>query len=390
MIHIKDKKDCCGCTSCASICTHNCITMVEDSEGYKFPRVDADKCVECGLCEKACPMLHPEASYDVKKVIGAKHKDASIRKSSSSGGIFFSFAENFINEGGVVVGCAMSENLEAKHVVCTTIDDLIRLRSSKYVQSNTEGIYAQVRSILREGKKVLFSGTPCQVAGLRRFLIKDYDNLFCIDILCHGVPSPKLFREYKESKEKEYGAKANFVSFRCKKHQWKRLHIDMLFDNGKEYYKSATYDPYMQTFLSNKSQRNSCFYCPFNTTQRQGDISLGDFWGIGKQYPELDDDKGITMILVNSEKGQKMYDMANTDIAAFDSTLDLAIAGNAVLIEHLPDEDRRNEFYKTYLQEGMSAAFAKHTTYYPAWRQYYLNFMRWGLDLVRKIQHKSY
>lgn len=364
--------------------------MLEDSEGFKYPKVDTATCVDCGLCEKVCPMLHPESERSAKFVIGAKHQDAAVRKESSSGGAFSLLAEAIIAEGGVVVGCAMDRDLQAVHIICETQEDLIRLRSSKYVQSNMDGIFSQVRKQLCDGRKILFSGTPCQVAGLRRFLIKPYDNLYCVDVLCHGVPSPKLFREYKEMMEQRYGSKAHFVSFRSKKKEWKRLHIVLQFENGKEYFKSATFDPYMQLFLSNKSQRNACFHCPFTTTHRQGDISLGDFWGIGRSHPELDDDKGISMILVNSDKGVEMYDMIKHQITGFDGNLDQAITGNKVLVENISGEEKRDLFYATYVAESLQASFNHHTQHFPLWRQYYLCLMRWGLDMVRKVLHKGY
>ena len=190
--------------------------------------------------------------------------------------------------------------------------------------------------------------------------------------------------------ECKYGAKANSVNYRCKRKGWKRLYINLLFKNGKEYFKSATFDPYMQLFLSNRSQRNACFHCPFTTVYRQGDISLGDFWGIGREYPKLDDDKGISMILINSEKGIDMYNKIKHQMITFNSNLNQAIAGNKVLIENIPGEEKRNEFYSDYINGGLQSSFSKHTQYYPQWKQYYLNFMRWGLDIIRRILQKSY
>lgn len=390
MINVTEKKQCCGCTACASVCGHNSIKMVEDAEGFKYPEVNAAICVDCGLCEKVCPILHPESERSIEHIIGAKHHDAAVRKASSSGGVFSLLAETFIAEEGRVVGCAMDKDLQAVHIICETQEDLIRLRSSKYVQSNMDDIFPQVRKLLCDGRKILFSGTPCQVAGLRRFLFKPYNNLYCVDVLCHGVPSPKLFREYKEMMERQYGSKAHFVNFRSKKKEWKRLHIDMKFENGKEYFKSATFDSYMQLFLNNKSQRNACFHCPFTTSHRQGDISLGDFWGIGRDYPELDDNKGISMILVNSDKGAEMYGMIKDQIIAFDSNLEQAIAGNKVLVENIPGEEKRDQYYTTYVTEGLQASFKYHTRYFPLWKQYYFCVMRWGLDIVRRVLHRGY
>lgn len=390
MIRIEHKKDCCGCTACASICAHHCITMHEDAEGFKYPQVDTTACVDCGLCEKVCPILHPESDNNILQVIAAKNKDEVVRKESSSGGVFSILAEAFIDDGGVVVGCAMNKELQAVHIICETKEELIRLRSSKYVQSDIEGIFPQVCQLLRDGRKVLFSGTPCQVAGLRNFLIKRYDNLFCVDLLCHGVPSPKLFREYKNTIEQRYNSKAIFVNHRCKEKSWKRLYIDFKFENGKEYFKSATFDPYMQLFLGNQSQRSSCFHCPFTSPHRQGDISLGDFWGMGRTLPKFDDDKGISMILINTDKGLELYRHIEDDMISFNTNFEQAVSGNQVLAENILGEDLRNEFYKDYTAKGLVCALANHTHYYPLWKQYLVSFARYVLDLIRKVFNKGY
>lgn len=390
MIKIDHKKGCCGCTACASVCAHHCITMYEDAEGFKYPKVDEKACVDCGLCEKVCPMLHADSDKKILQVIAAKHKDEVVRKESSSGGVFSILAEAFVADGGVVVGCAMNENLQAVHIICETKEELIRLRSSKYVQSEMGDIFPQVRQLLRDGKKVLFSGTPCQVAGLRNFLIKQYDNLFCIDLLCHGVPSPKLFREYKELIERKNHSKVTYVNYRCKEKSWKRLHIMFKFENGKSQLKSATFDPYMQLFLKNCSQRSSCFHCPFTSLHRQGDISLGDFWGIGLTDLAFDDDKGVSMILINSNKGLDLYSHVKGYMISFNSVTEQAISGNKVLVENILGEDLRNEFYKDYTAKGLLCALAKHTHYYPLWKQNLISFARYVLDLIRKVFNKGY
>lgn len=390
MIRIEHKKDCCGCTACASICSHRCISMQEDAEGFLYPKVDVSKCTDCGLCERVCPMLHSSSERSILQVLAAKHKDELVRKESSSGGVFSILAERFIEDGGMVVGCAMNEHLQAVHVICETKEDLIRLRSSKYVQSDMGAVYPQVRQLLRDGKKVLFSGTPCQVSGLRNFLVKSYENLYCIDVLCHGVPSPKLYREYLKMMEHKNGAQGAFISFRSKRREWKRLYIDIKFKNDKEYFKYSGFDPYMQLFLSNTSQRNSCFHCPYTTLQRQGDISLGDFWGIGKEFYHLDDNKGISMVLLNNTKGKLWFDSVKNDLDIYESTIARAVEGNKVLVENIPGEDKRNLFYKDFVQNGFKSAVKVHTTYFPLWQQWYLNFMRFNLDILRRILRRTY
>ena len=385
MIRIESKEKCCGCTACASVCAHGCISMIEDREGFKYPKVDLSICVNCGLCEKVCPILYSDSYGEVILVLGAINNNDEIRKNSSSGGVFSIFAESFIDSGGVVVGCAMDRTLQAIHVICETKKDLTQLRSSKYVQSNLDNIFIKIRDLLQSGRSVLFSGTPCQVSGLRRFLLKPYDNLFCIDVLCHGVPSPKLFREYKDSMEKKYGAKAISVNFRCKKKEWKRLYIEFKFDNGKEYYKNASFDPYMQLFLGNKSQRSSCFRCPFTTTSRQGDISLGDFWGIGRIHHRVEDDMGVSLILVNSEKGMNMFKSIRTQMKTISCELDQVVASNSVLVQNINGDKQRNLFYKSYVLDGLHSSVKKYTKHYAGWKQYYVQFMRWGLDIIRSF-----
>ena len=390
MIRIEHKKDCCGCTACASICAHHCITMQEDPEGFLYPKVDVSKCTDCGLCERVCPMLHSVSERSILQVLAAKHKDEVIRKESSSGGVFSILAETIIADGGVVVGCAMNESLQAVHVICETKEELVRLRSSKYVQSDLNGVFLQIRRLLRDGRNVLFSGTPCQVAGLRNFLMKPYNNLYCIDVLCHGVPSPKLYREYLKIMEGNNGAQGSFISFRSKRKEWKRLYINIKFENNKEYFKYSGFDPYMQLFLSNTSQRNSCFHCPYTTLQRQGDISLGDFWGIGKEFYHLDDNKGISMVLLNSTKGERWFAKVRDYLDVHDSKIARAVEGNKVLVKNIPGEDKRNLFYKDFVQNGFKSAVKVHTTYFPLWQQWYLNFMRFNLDILRRILRRTY
>lgn len=364
--------------------------MTADAEGFVFPRVDTDKCVDCGLCERVCPMLHPESERTVQRVYGAKHSEETVRKSSSSGGVFSLLAERFIDQGGEVVGCLLDEHMQAVHAVASRKEDLIAFRSSKYVQSNLEGIFVKIRASLKNGKRVMFTGTPCQVAGLRRFLMKPYENLFCVDVLCHGVPSPKLFRDYLRKMERLYGGEARHVNFRCKRKEWKRLYMNIIFDNGRDYFKYCEYDWYMKLFLADSSQRNSCFHCPFTTVHRQGDISLGDFWGIGREYPKLDDNKGISLVIVNSDAGLAMYREISDRLTSFESDLNLAIAGNKVLCRPIGGEERRDRFYSDYVLAGLDAALAENVRMDSYWKQQYYTVMRRVLDIVRKILRKGY
>lgn len=390
MIKLTSKTDCCGCAACASVCAHKCITLKADAEGFLYPEVDADACVNCGLCEKVCPIISVPQQNSVLEVFAAKNKNENERFHSSSGGLFRLIAEKILQDGGVVFGCRLDERQKAYHAYAETKDQLDALMSSKYVQSDTRGIFEKVRSKLKEGKKVLFSGTPCQVAALKNFLFKPYDNLITKDILCHGVPSPKVFKEYVEGLEKRYECKVKSVNFRWKEKSWKRLYINAELSNGKRHFLYSGYDSYMQLFLSDSLQRPSCFECPYNTLSRPGDLSLGDFWGIGKTNYDFDDNKGISMVLINNDKGLELWNQIEPETTNIKSDIETAIAGNRVLVAHLPSSENRDRFYSDYVKNGFDNAVAQYAPEASKAKQLYYNFMRMGLDILRRIKRKSY
>lgn len=390
MISIQEKKDCSGCSACASICGHECIYMGTDEEGFLYPEVDASKCISCGLCERVCPIINVPKHNEISQVIAAKSNDELSRFKSSSGGVFRLLAEEVLSAGGVVVGCRFNEHMEAVHAVAHSMAELEGLMSSKYVQSATRGIFEEVRGILRQGTVVLFSGVPCQVAALKNFLMKNYDNLMTVDILCHGVPSPKFFKDYLGSLERRYNGEIESLSFRWKEKSWKRLYINAAFNNKKRHFLYSGYDSYMQLFLSDRLQRPSCFHCPYNTLNRPGDISLGDFWGIGKKYYDFDDNRGVSMVLINNEKGQEIWDRVAKQTEFIETDIQTAVAGNQVLVRHLPSSQKRDEFYGEYIKNGFSSAIEKFAPEVSKPSQLYQNFMRWGLDIVRKIKRESY
>lgn len=390
-IQINRPEKCSGCTACSQVCPKQCIIMKPDAEGFVYPIVDERICVECGRCNMICPVLHHDGGKVPQKVLAGKNKNEKTRLTSSSGGVFYELSKQFIQNGGVVYGCAMDEDMVARHICVESIDALDKLKSSKYVQSDMNDTMSEIKKRLLVGQKVLFSGTPCQTAGLRNYLGKDYENLFVIDVLCHGVPSPKLFADYLDYLSKQYdGGKPISVNFRNKQRGWKRLYMEIRFDNGKYHYIYSGYDRYEGMFLNNLSLRPSCYECKFTKTERYGDITLGDFWGIGKKYSRWDDDKGISIVMLNTDKGIAFYERIANLFDDREEELDTAKAGQRTLYAPTQKNPNRDAFYKLYSEKGCKEALERYTSVPSAPVRAYYSVMRFGLDIVRKVLRKGY
>ena len=285
MIEITNKEQCCGCSACVHICPKHSISFYEDKEGFLYPQVDLETCVDCGLCEKVCPVINKESEREPLEAYAAKNDNESIRLKSSSGGIFTLLAEKIIDEGGVVFGARFNEDWEVVHDYTDTIEVLEPFRGSKYVQSCMGESYRQVENFLKADRNVMFTGTPCQIAGLRRFLRKDYMNLLTVDIICHGVPSPLVWRKYLETKTKEQCDAVPLltgVSFRDKSAGWKKFSLVLKFstelDGGEQVTTMSSIfndNDYMRAFLSNLSLRKSCYNCPAKSGKSGADITIG-------------------------------------------------------------------------------------------------------------------
>lgn len=319
MIQIKDKSACCGCAACVQRCPKQCISLKEDKEGFLYPIVDKNTCINCGLCEKVCPIIGPNDPREPLKVYAAKHKDDEIRMKSSSGGIFTLLAEQIIDEGGVVFGSRFDEYWEVMHDYTETKEGLAVFRGSKYVQSRIGNTFQQAENFLKQGRKVMFTGTPCQIAGLKRFLRKEYENLLAVDFVCHGVPSPKVWRMYLDETLARQGIGKNTVlshamlrqkfirsvEFRSKSTGWKKFSFALTLTKasadgeGNSVLLSSIFEEnlFMQAFLNDLILRPSCYQCVCKAGRSGADITMGDFWGIEKIRPELDDDKGCGLVL---------------------------------------------------------------------------------------------
>lgn len=306
MINVTDKQKCCGCSACVQVCPKQCVSFEEDEKGFRYPQVDSTVCVNCGMCEKVCPILQVGKPRKPINVYAAVNPNEEIRMKSSSGGIFTLLAETIINEGGVVFGARFNEQLDVVHGRTEDIEGIAYFRGAKYVQSVIGNSYKQVRSCLQEGREVLFSGTPCQIAGLKNFLGKKYDNLLTVDVICHGVPSPKVWREYLTMIA---GDKKNisYVNFREKSNGWKDYNLvvnKFQYPLIKESFKTNLY---MQMFIKSLSLRPSCYRCKCKSGSCGSDLTIADFWGVSQHHSSWDDDKGTSLVLVNSENGGRKF-----------------------------------------------------------------------------------
>lgn len=352
MIKILDKAQCCGCTACINICPKNCIEMKEDNEGFLYPEVDKERCIQCGLCTKTCPIINKIDNMNNTIAVVSYYNNEKIRLKSSSGGLFSAIAEYILENNGIVFGAAFDSNFHVKHIYIDKVEDLNFLRGSKYVQSNLEGIFKKVKEFISEEKKVLFSGTECQIEGLKKYL-GSFDNelLYTIDILCHGVPNDKLWMKYLKWQEKKYEAQVSRAFFRYKKYGWKKYAMLLEFSNNIAYEEINNKDAFFNLFIGNICLRPSCHQCKFKNINRASDITLGDCWKVETHSPEMDDDKGTSIVLIHSEKGKRLYD--NIKIKTTSKIIDLkdAIPSNAESLNSAIPHMNRNKFFKA-LQRG--------------------------------------
>lgn len=362
MINIKDKKNCCGCKACEIICPKNCIEMTVDEEGFWYPIVDKDKCIDCGMCEKSCPILNKASrkkSFDAK-VYGAYSNNESIRINSSSGGMFSELAASVFEKSGAVFGCTMNDDFSfAKHIKVENVDDLPKLQGSKYLQSDTNITFEEVKNCLQNGQEVLYSGTPCQIAGLKSYLgkySKDY-NLVTVDIICHGVPSSNVWNCYKSALVKKFDSTVEKISFRNKSNGWQNYSLLCEFENKKEYKKFAGDDLYLRGFVADYYLRPSCYDCQFKGDNIKSDITLADFWGIDKVNPKFNDDKGVSLVVIHSQKGQQIFDEIkdNEKITYFSENAEKGLEYNPSYYNSVKMKNMRKVFFKQFEKNGVEA-----------------------------------
>lgn len=365
MIQIKNKLDCCGCNACGDVCAQHAITFKTDNEGFWYPEVDKEKCTDCHLCEKVCPMLHEANNverYAEANVFAAYTKDEAIRLDSTSGGIHSMLALKKFSKNAYVGGAVYNADHTCSQIVTSDENMLSEIRSSKYLQSNSEGIYSEIRKLLREGKEVFYCGCPCQIHALYNFLGKEYDNLTTSDFICRGVNSPKVFLKYIEMLERRFGSKATKIKFKNKKWGWHNFSLRVNFESGKEYCKDRWHDYFFIGYLqSGNFARPSCYECPFKGFPQKADITLADFWGIEKIDASMDQDKGTSLVMINSDKGQKLFDAIRDKIVWRQFTMDDARKGNPAMDGSLKSvKPNRESFFEDIEKMPFEEVAAKH------------------------------
>lgn len=346
---------CCGCRACGQACPTKAISFTQDAEGFMQPDVDETICIECGKCLKVCPIISVNVFEEQQIGYAAKTTSKEDINKCSSGGLFYVLARAVLDNEGVVCGCSTDENLMPKHTIAATITEAQGMRGSKYVQSDMNDVYTRIQEHLKAERTVLFTGVPCQVAGLRNYLMKDYPNLFCVDIICHGVPSRKLYAEYLEWLGKKYGGAITEFEFRTKKrHQWsltQRAVVEKSNGSKKEHLLMASLDPYYHNFLQGTTYRESCYQCPYSQEKRSGDITIGDFWGIEQTHPNLFDIDGVSCALINSHKGKKLWMLTIGKVSSIEVPIEDIINYNGNLRKPTRRPQLRNSIYR-YLNEG--------------------------------------
>lgn len=350
MIDKIDKIKCTGCKMCADICPHEAISFVTDKEGFWYPFVDERKCNHCGYCMKRCPSLNIDyfREKDEPKVYAVWSKSEQTRYESTSGGVFWEIAKNFIKSGGIVVGARWGTDWKsAEHYIAYDLEELAMLRGSKYIQSDTAGIYKRVREELYRGRKVLFCGTPCHNAAMQIFLKEDLENIFYFDFICRSINSPLAFKAYISELEKQYDSTVKAVHLKSKKKGWQSLASQVLFENGEESLKDKNEDLWIKGFLKNDLYtRESCFQCQYRTLPRKtADITVGDFWGIKDEAPD-DMFRGISVVLVNTLRGQQLLDNVSENLIIKKKNIKDVLSGNFALLNSPKRTAKKQLFFK--------------------------------------------
>lgn len=365
IILFSDKEQCCGCNACVNVCPKNAISMQEDENGFTYPKIDESLCVRCSACKRVCGYQNMPAKNNPTEAYAVASRDDKLIMESASGGVFAEIARRWIKEGGIVYGCAMQKeqsDFEIKQIRVDRIENLIDLQGSKYVHSSMEDSYTKVKNDLKNNVKVLFSGTPCQIASLRKF-VGDNDNLYTIDIICHGVPSQKFFRDFIKHYEQKLGGAIKEFFFRDKSKGQGMITRSLVecVSGTKTVIKPGGQLSYIHFFSKSFTYRKNCYTCPFAGRERISDMTIGDFWGFHSEYPNKSEKdgftnkKGISCVLVNSDKGRYLFDMCKEQFYYFESKMDIVTKHNEQLNRPSHYSPIRETILGLYEKEGYKA-----------------------------------
>lgn len=352
MIDKVSKQDCTGCSACLNVCPTNAIAMRPDKDGFQYPLIDLDTCIKCEACERVCPILsgqrRNEERLEIPEAKAAWSNNHETRVMSTSGGLFTELATAFLQDAGYVVGAIYNEYFQVEHFMISSVDELPRLRQSKYVQSDKKDIFRRVKKKLQSGARVLFVGAPCEVGGLYNFLGKAYERLVTIDYICLGTNSPKIYNRFLDMLRERYQSEITRVWFKNKEKGWNSFCTRVDFANGKYYLKNRRHDYFMRGYIGPKKYytRQCCEHCRYKEIPRQADITLADFWGVARLNPALDEDLGTSAVLLNSSKGTGLYRVLQDRVQDCDVSFEDIAAGNQALLKSVKLADDREAFFQ--------------------------------------------
>ena len=350
MIDIVKPIECTGCYGCVNVCPMNCISMEKDVEGFEYPKIDYDECIECNICEHKCPSLHfknPNKEGSMPEVHAAWSLDEDIRFNSTSVGIFSELAKEVLRNGGYVCGAKYNERHMVEHCIIRKEEDLPKIRQSKYVQSQVGTVYNDIKNLLLENKRVLFCGTPCECAALINVVGEKDDNLTVVDFVCRGANSPEVYKRYLAKLEEEFGSKVSKVWFKNKTKGWNRFSTKVEFEDGQYYLKDRYSDLYMRGYIeANLYMRLCCSDCKYKSFPRVSDITLADFWGIKLKDETKDTDKGTSLVMINSPKGLKLYNGIKSRIFDEEKSIEDTFRGNVCITTSAKPNEKKDDFIK--------------------------------------------
>lgn len=374
---------CSGCTACFAACPVQAITLVPNDEGFRYPQIDAARCVGCKACERVCPVLHPAEVAPNPLCYAARTQDESVRMASSSGGLFTEFAKVILAAGGVVFGCRLNEDLVAEHVQVDSLEGLAALRGSKYVQSDLKETFREAKALLQSGREVLFSGTPCQIAGLNGFLKKAYPNLLTVSVICFGAPSPAVFEKIKAEVEARSGKKVSQIFFRRKKDSWRRSLLEWRFADAEIKQEDLYQNPYINVFLDRLALRPSCYQCCAKAGRSRADVTLGDFWGIETVCPELDDDKGISAVILHTPRAKEIWSCISSALLMQEVTFEELTRGNPFFLRSVDRPSARERFMASFRSSPLKMLHRRC-----AFGPWYLRAVRFLIALPIRVLRK--